>query len=239
MFKLSENWLTDGVMDVEYKQYLVLAYLRDVHHVFKTRILYPPFAELIEHHRRLKKIKYNLSEIKRANSEIKGIDLQNMRLIYGTNNNDDETINTIIDDILDFTIPRMEKEIVYGKKIFDEIESKLKYNTVGIQPLRKDRGYFFIQDYPSSDFYAYRYEVSALYMQTEEGDVPVKSLKTEYISTYTLSLSKSLTSIKQEVISKYPDIPNPAVYSFFPGDVASIEYTVLPIVKRMIIKFVA
>lgn len=238
MFKLSENWITEGLMDFEYKQYLLLAYLRDIHQIFENRILYPPFAELIEHHRRLKIIKKNLSRIKELEEkELKGIDWQNFKLIYGKEseaNNPD-----VLEEIIDFSIPKMEEEIQYGKKIFDDIETNLKYSTVGLVPLDKSIGYFFIQDYPTSDFYVYKYELSALYIQSEEGNVPYKSLKTQYISTYTLSLSKSLTSIKQEIIKEIQDIPNPAVYSFFPNQQASMEYTILPIVKRVLMKLVA
>ncbi len=236
MFKLTENWLTEGIMDTEYKQYLLLAYLRDVHEVFENRILYPPFSELIEHHRYLTKIKYNLTQIQESDKELKSIDWQNMKLIYETNH--DDNIKNIIEEIIDFSIPKIEEEIQYGKKIFNEIESKLKHATVGLVPLKKDIGYFFVQDYPSSDFYAYKYELSALYIQTEDGNIPYKSLKTQYISTYTLSLSKSLTTIKQEVIKQLPEVPNPAVYSFFPNDRASMEYTILPIVKRVLMKLI-
>lgn len=243
MFQLSENWLTEGIMDAEYKQYLLLAYLRDVHNVFKNRILYPPFAELIEHHRHLKKIKHNLTQIKEARKEVKGIDWQNMKLIYGTKEDENikeyDEVKNIIEEVIDFSIPKIENEIEYAKNIFDEIERKLKYSTVGIIPIRKDKGYFLIQNYPTSDFYAYRYELSDLYIQTESGNVPFKRLETQYVSTYTLSLNKSLTSIKQEIIKQSPDLPNPAVYSFFPNDTASMEYTILPIVKRVVMKLIA
>jgi len=238
MFKLSENWITEGLMDFEYKQYLLLAYLRDIHQAFENRILYPPFAELIEHHRRLKTIKESLLRIKESEEkELKGIDWQNLRLVYGKENETREP--DVLEEIIDFSIPKMEEEIHHGKKIFDDIETHLKYATVGLMPLDKSVGYFFIQDYPTSDFCVYRYEVSALYIQSDEGNIPYKSLKTQYISTYTLSLSKSLTSIKQEIIKKLQDIPNPAVYSFFPNQHASMEYTILPIVKRVLMKLVA
>lgn len=239
MFKLSQNWITEGLMDVEYKQYLLLAYLRDVHQVFENKILYPPFTELIEHHRYLKKIKQNIEQIKERDKELKGIDWENKQLVYSHVDTNDDVQSDVIEEIIDFSIPKIEEEIQYGKKIFDEIEQKLKYASVGLIPLKKDVGYFFVQDYPTSDFFVYKYELSGIYLQGEEGNVPYKTLKTEYIATYTLSLTQSLTSIKQDIIRQIPDIPNPAVYSFFPNQVASMEYAILPIVKRTLIKIVA
>ncbi len=238
MFKLSENWLTEGWMDAEYKQYLLLAYLKDIHEIFSNKILYPPFAELIEHHRNLLKIKQNLQKIKDADKELISIDWKNMNLIYGKNK-EEKTDEDVLEEIIEFSIPKMEEEILHGKNVFDDIEQHLKYTTVGLMPLNKDFGYFFVQDYPSSDFLVYKYELSSIYQTENTQAIPYKRLKTEYISTYTLSLSNSLTSIKREIIKQNPDIPNPAVYSFFPNQTASLEYTVLPIVKRVLLKLVA
>lgn len=241
MFKLSENWLTEGLMDTEYKQYLLLAYLRDIHQVFEHKILYPPFSELIQHHQNLLKIKNNIENIKYSEQELKGVDWKNLQLIYGPNSKEsaEQFEISIIENVINFSIPRIEKEISYGKKIFNEIESHLKYTTVGLSPLNKNIGYFFIQNYPTSDFSVYRYEISSIYSNIDEQNTIYKSLRTEYVSTYTLSLSKSLTSIKQEVIRQNPEIPNPAVFSFFPHTYASMEYTILPIVKRLLLKIVA
>jgi len=237
MFKLSENWLTEGWMDFEYKQYILLAYLKDIHELFSQKILYPPFAELIEHYRNLLKIKENLKKIKDADKELVGIDWKNMSLIYSKiNEKNDEDV---LEEIIDFSIPEMEKEIIHGKSVYDDVEQHLKYATVGVMPLNKNLGYFFVQDYPSPNFLVYKYEVSSIYQTENSQTIPYKTLKTEYISTYTLGLSNSLTSIKREIIKQYPDLPNPAVYSFFPNQTASLEHTVLPIIKRVLLKLVA
>lgn len=240
MFKLSQNWITEGLIDVEYKQYLLLAYLRDIHEVFEHKILYPPFADLIEQHRYLKKIKENLNKIKESEKDLIGIDWANMKLIYGRtekhSNVNSPTEMEIIEEIIDFSLPQIEKEIQHGKNIFEDIEAHLKYASVGLSPLNKNLGYIFIQNYPDPEFLVYRYEISSLYANIDNQNVPFKSLKTEYISSYTLTISKSLTSIKQEIIKQMPDLPNPAVYSFFPNTTASMEYTILPIVKRVLLK---
>lgn len=240
MFKLSKNWLTEGTMDAEYKEYLVLAYLRDVHEVFKNKILYPPLAELIEQYHYLKSIKDNLNNIKTSEKVLTGIDWKNMKLIYGysnpSSNIQDKTEIDIIEEVIDFSLPKIEKEIHLGKKIYEEVESQMNYSQVGLTPLNKNVGYIFIQNFPTSEILVYRYEISSLYAKIDEQQVPFKSLKTEYISSYTLSISQTLTSIKQEIIQQMPDIPNPAVFSFFPKICVSMEYTILPVVKRMLLK---
>lgn len=243
MFKLSKNWLTEGIVDIEYKQYLLMAYLRDIHDVFEHKILYPPFTELVEHHQNLVSIQYNLQNIKHFRQTLKGIDWKNMKLIYGDTEEDNIQHNPtefdIIEEVIDFSIPKIEEEIQHGKNVFDEVESHLKYTTVGLSPINKNYGYMFIQNYPTPEFSIYRYEVSSLYVEIDNQNIAFKGLNTSYITTYSLSVSNSLTSIKQEIIKQMPDLPNPAVYSFFPKITASMEYTILPIAKRILLKIIS
>ena len=53
MGTLSENWLTEDIMDFEYKKYIVLGYLQNVETHFNEQKLYPDFAELIAHYKNL------------------------------------------------------------------------------------------------------------------------------------------------------------------------------------------
>ena len=48
---LNRDWVTEGNLDVEYKKYLLLAYLQFVQQNFSQKKLYPPLSELIEHYR--------------------------------------------------------------------------------------------------------------------------------------------------------------------------------------------
>lgn len=242
MYKLPENWLTEGLMDTEYKQYLLLAYLRDIHQVFENKILYPPFSELIQHHQYLLKVKSNFDTIKSSQRILKGIDWKNMKLLYESKENSlDENNETIefIEKILDFSIPKVEAEIRHGKKVFDDVEQHLRYTGVGLLPLLKNVGYFLVQEYPHSNFWAYKYEVTSIYVQGDEGQIPYKYMKTEYVSTYTLTISSSLSSIKHELIKENPDLPNPAVYGFFPHTTASMEYTIVPVIKRVLMQVIS
>jgi len=43
MKKLPTNWLTDGLINFEYKKYLLLAYLKSVEEEFESKRLYPFF----------------------------------------------------------------------------------------------------------------------------------------------------------------------------------------------------
>ena len=53
MKNLSENWITEGWVDFEYKKYVLLAYLQHVESQVKEGKLYPPLGELVQHYSKL------------------------------------------------------------------------------------------------------------------------------------------------------------------------------------------
>ena len=53
MENLKENWLTEGLVDFEYKKYVLLAYLKHVKDSFKRVELYPILSDLVLHYRNL------------------------------------------------------------------------------------------------------------------------------------------------------------------------------------------
>ena len=57
MERLKHDWLTEGLMDFEYKKYILLAYLKDIREKFNKSQLYPFLSELIFHYNNLQKIK--------------------------------------------------------------------------------------------------------------------------------------------------------------------------------------
>ena len=59
MEKLSKDWLTQGLIDFEYKKYVLLAYLKTVKQSFGKVELYPFLADLVLHYRNLTAVKEN------------------------------------------------------------------------------------------------------------------------------------------------------------------------------------
>jgi hypothetical protein len=57
MSKLSKDWLTENHIDLEFKQYLLLAYLQEVKENYNSNKIYPYLSELIEHYKNLILIK--------------------------------------------------------------------------------------------------------------------------------------------------------------------------------------
>ena len=57
MVSLDKNWLTEGLIDFEYKKYELLAYLKNVGKSFSENRLYPFLGDLIFHYNNILSLK--------------------------------------------------------------------------------------------------------------------------------------------------------------------------------------
>lgn len=229
MKKLSENWITEHLMDFEYKKYVLLDYLQNVTLHFNEKKLYPDLTELITHYKNLTNLKDNTLGFKNNfQKKIKNIDWNNMKFVYHPIE-DEEWINEL-NNIIDFSMPLMKQKLNEGKSVFDFVEQHILFDTIGILPLNKQEGYFILNPFQSKSLNVYNYCLSSVPYQNEV----VYGLNTSYFSTYTTSLSKPVDKIKQEIIDANPDLPNPATFLFKAKTDFPKEETFLPVAKRML-----
>ena len=86
MKKLAPNWITEGLIDFEYKKYVLLAYLNFIHQNFDEKLLYPFLADLIFHYQNLLSLKENKDKTKESfNKQIKKLDLENFKIEFEKN----------------------------------------------------------------------------------------------------------------------------------------------------------
>lgn len=233
MATLSENWITEHLMDFEYKKYVLLGYLKQVKEHFEEQKLYPDFAELIAHYKNLIQLRNNANSLENNfKKNLKGLDFKNMQLTY------DNTINDeLLDElkqIIEFSEPLLAREIHKGKHIFDFAEQHIAIDHIGLLPIYKNEGYFLLLPHQSKQVFVYNYCFSKVNLLQQE----VYGLNTHYFSTFTLSLSKPVDKVKHEIIEANPQLPNPAVYLFKAKASLPNDETFLPISKRLLYKHV-
>lgn len=234
MGTLSENWLTEDLMDFEYKKYIVLAYLQSVKAHFNEQKLYPDFAELISHYKNMILLKNNTVNLEnKFKKNLTGIDFKTMKLQYSSAF-DDETIQEL-KQIIEFCEPLFENELGKGKTIFDFAEQHIYSDHIGILPIYKTEGYFILQPYESKQVSVYTYTFSKINLLQQE----VYGLNSSYYSSYTLSLAKPVDKLKLDIIDSNPQFPNPAVYLFKAKAELPTNETFLPIAKRLLYKQLA
>ncbi len=229
MGKLSDNWITEHLLDFEYKKYILLGYLSEVSRNFKEKKLYPDLSELITQYKNLVDLK-NKSEALKSNfkKDLNGIDLENKKLIYSSVPGEEweKEFNLIVD----YSLPLMSKKVEEGKTIFDYVEDRILFNHIGILPLNRNEGYFLLNTFHSSRADAYSYSLSPLPYHENT----VYGMHVSYFSSYTISIAKPLDKIKSDIIYNNPALPNPAVFLFNAKEPFPNEETFLPIAKRML-----
>lgn len=235
MKTLGENWITEKTLDFEYKKYMLLAYLQEVDKEFESNKLYPALAELYGHYRNalaFRESKQNLDE--HFPQRLSAADLQNFKLKY-EKLLEDHTVMKEIETILDFSIPRFEHYVAEGKKIYDFVEDQLTIFPIGVIPLNANEGYLFLQNGSTRETKVHEYQIRLF----EQPGERYRGIHTQYICTYTKNYVNTFESIKTELIRNNKNMPNPAAYAIEASLVLPEEETLLPVAKRILVRYVS
>jgi hypothetical protein len=237
MERLSLNTFIGAADDPELSQYKVLAALKIYSEMLHKNRLYPSFGDLVElitAFQQLRKQKDILDDL--SPKEIKGFDFENHKLIYENKTVSDTKMKKVFDSI-QWATPRITELIEEGKAIFDYVEESIKINEVGILPLYNKEGYFCVVETDENKINVFRYE---MYLVGTKRD-PLTTLKTEFL--YQVDNEKDfrllVDVIKFNLIEKYPDLPNPAVYRIDSDTGFPFDETILPVAKRKLIRKLA
>ncbi|MBA3899775.1 MAG: hypothetical protein H0X62_06125 [Bacteroidetes bacterium] len=233
MKNLSKNWLTEKLIDFEYKKYILLAYFSEVNQNFDKNFLYPHFSEIIEHYKNL----VSLKESKKIMSDafptrLSKMNLENFNLEYKKIVQDDELLKEI-EQIIDFSIPKFEYYLKEGKNIFDFIENNISVSTVGLVPLNPDFGYLFLNN-ANKLTYIYEYRTTIF----EGPEEKYRGLQTIFVETYKKNFTTTYEFIKTDLLKKKKDLPNPATYAIETSFEVPLHQTLLPVAKRILMRVI-
>ena len=234
MAQLNKNWITEKLIDFEYKKYILLAYLKEVSNNFVENKLYPSMTELIEHYKLLMAIKENKQSLLDAFPQrMQKLDWERFRISYEKIIQDDKIMSEI-ENIIDYSLPHFEHYLTEGKNIYDFIEEQLHIYPIGVIPLYPEHGYMFLKDGANADTRVYQYQITIF----EQPNEKYRGIHTEYIKSYSKSFSNSFESIKTDLIKEHRNIPNPATFAIETELVFPLEESLLPIAKRALAKHV-
>lgn len=235
MKTLHPEWLTQGRLDFEYKKYILLAYLQETTGLFNEKKLYPFLSDLIFHYNNLLSVKENKKVITNAfPKNIRKIDLENFRIEYERIINDDEYLE-IINEIIDFAIPRIKSEINTGKEIYEYVEDNIDIYPVGVIPLHTESGYVLIRQLPIPETRVYNYKITLF----ENQDDRYRGIRLSYLTTYWRTYSITFESIKTDLLKTNKNQPIPAIFGIMSKELIPFEETLLPIAKRAIVRYIA
>ena len=232
MENLKETWLTEGLIDFEYKKYVLLAYLKRVKESFGRVELYPFLSDLVFHYRNLQALKENKMMIHEAfPKELSLENIKNLEINYRKIIQDD-ALMTEIGSIIEFSLPQLKSSLDEGSFIYEYVESEFEITRVGLTALYTNEGYLFVSQPPDRETNVYRYQMTIFDNSIEK----LRGVHTHFITTAQRSLANTYEGIKLNLIKEHKDLPNPAVYLVMSKLKFPFTQTLMPVAKRLLVK---
>jgi hypothetical protein len=232
---LSETWFVEGTIDFELQKYRLLAYLQEVDACFHESKLYPQLSDLIFHYNNLTAFRKNKQFLQESfPRRADKLDIERAEIIYERMLADDELMNEL-EDITAYAEGRMKRTIGNGTALYEQVEEAMQIEPVGIMPPYKSEGYLLLRWGSGTETRAYTYTVTLF----EHGAARYKGLKMQYINAWPHSFSNTAQSIKQEIIRSHTALHNPAVYAVHTPLQLPLTETILPVAKRIFVKYLA
>ncbi|MDX5319557.1 MAG: hypothetical protein LPK45_00715 [Bacteroidota bacterium] len=230
---LSTNWLTENIIDFEYKKYILLAYLQHVHRDFQSVKLYPHLSDLVSHYRNLLDFEKTIGLMRaEEKGELQKIDLKNLELVYEKTLQNDGLMNEL-EEIVQYSIPQFRYHLNEGKDLYESIEHQLTLNPIGIVPLYTDEGYMLLKSNSNYETHIYQYRMTLIHQAGE----PYRGIHTHFIGTETNSLIHTFEAIKRQLVKERKELPNPATYLIESEKQYPVNETLLPIARRMLVRY--
>ncbi len=235
MEKLSKDWLTQGLIDFEYKKYVLMAYLQTVKNSFGKVELYPFLADLVFHYRNLQALKENKALIRESfPKELSLEEFKKLEITYREMIEDDAVMGEL-ESIINFSLPQIKDSLQEGSIIYEYVESQCEISPIGVTPLYAKEGYLFVTQPPEKETNIYRYQMSIFEGSQEQ----LRSLNTEFIERVEKNPLNTYERLKLDLIRKFKDLPNPAAYLILARMKFPFTETLMPVAKRLFVKHIS
>lgn len=232
MTQLHHDWLTEGMIDFEYKKYILLAYLKDIKAKFDSTELYPFLSDLIFHYRNLQRVKDQKELIYESfPKSISKADFKKLKFTYESIVQDTEVMKEL-EDIIGFAIPMLQSAINDGKELYDFVEDNLEISPVGLTPIYTHEGYLLVNQDAQKDVNVFKYQLSVF----ESAEEKYRGITTTFLETYVRDFSRSFEQIKLELIRKFKELPNPATFLVVSKLNFPLPQTLMPVAKRLVVQ---
>ena len=219
--------------DFEKAQYRVLGSLYETRSAFSRNVIYPHLSDLIHLHNQLETIVQQLDELRDSMAgEIEGVDVETARVLRSAPEMGDEQLG-VLEDLIRWALPKIRSTIEEGRSVYEHVEENTELETVGIVPKYLQEGYLMVPERQVGDLHVLRYELSII---QEEGEKH-RALRTVHCKTVSQDwVDVHPSTIKLDLLEERRDLPNPATY--FSNTALSVPYeeTLLPVVKRRLIR---
>ncbi|HEX9614621.1 MAG TPA: hypothetical protein VGA55_03915 [Bacteroidota bacterium] len=229
MHQLSMETFLGAGQDPESNQYRVLQGLKALTGEFSQNRLYPTLSELIDLLNSLTSLIQEAASLdQQIPKQLKQVDMKNKRLHYEPPDLNRSDVQHVI-ELIRWAMPLIQKAIEEGTEIYDFVDENISVEEVGILPMYREEGYYFVPEHSQALLHLLRYEAS-LYTS---GSERFRTLKTNIVDTVPQGpVHASPETLKLELIGRIKDLPNPATFLCETSLEFPFHATILPVAKR-------
>lgn len=232
MNMFNSNWLTEGLLDEEYKQYMLLAWLKKWQSEFEQVKLYPAIDALSQQQQDLMLVLNQFKEMENnLPSEVIGLNFGERKLIRQHVQQPSE-FTAFLERMVSFALPKIQAQLNEGAQIQAFVADQLKLEPIGVLPLYKNEGYVLLQTEQSKALSLYRFSLSMIELVENR----VHRLQLHLIERKTKSSFQTLEQLKLELIKKFNDLPNPATFVLHSKLHFPEMETLVPLCRSMLVK---
>jgi hypothetical protein len=216
-------------LDLEINQYKILNGLKEYRQLFNKKKVYPALDELINVHISLEQLLRQKNQMTGSfPKKIQEYDLKNKEIKYEIIEKIKPNIELFF-SLVNWALPKIKEAIDEGIILYEFVEKEYKIDEIGILPLYKEEGYFFVPDVSSTLLQVYRFESSIFNSHREK----MRSLKTRFIKSVELEGGlRSPEILKLDLINQFKDLPNPATFLCSSELDFPFQETMFPVAKR-------
>jgi len=234
MEKLDKNWLTEGLIDFEYKKYVLLAYLKYIRQNFSLNRLYPFLSDLIDHYGNLKSLQKEKTELSSQFPKQLNLDeLWDHKLTFERIVKDDN-ISQELEDIMLYAISKIQDTMKIGKEIYEIVEGNMEIIPIGLRSIYQNEGFMLIDYAKNTEVKIYRYQITVFEGPSDK----YRAIHTTYLGQMKKSITTTYEQVRLMLVHKNKDLVNPATYLINSKHTFPLEETMLPIAKRLLVRHV-
>lgn len=231
---LPSDWMLRPAIDLELKQYVLLAYLQRVQRRFAESKLYPHLDELEQ--RLLELVRLRRSKAQLA-ANIRG-DLVGFDPATGKPKHasvEQASSLDVIDAVIDFAMPGLQGMIADGQGLREELAARIDLSPLGVQPLSPTNGWLILRT--GNDARVYEYAMPLLRESREQ--YQYRSVVTRYWSSYPLGIGHTYEKIRANLMRARPDLPVPGTYVVEAKTELPYIETLIPLAKMLVYEHIA
>lgn len=233
MTPLSLELFAGAAYDVERTQYQVLAGLKRAREAFSKNYVYPHLGHLVKLYKTLNTVLERSETFRtKQTGELTGVDLEAEELIYEWPELDRDQMADV-KELIRWSLPHVQDAIEEGRAVYEFVEDSLYVEEVGIVPSYVEEGYMMVPDREKDVLHVMRYNLS-IFTNADERYRSLRTVHCKSVPQQGVDLHPS--TVKLELVEENQDLPNPATYFFDTEEVFPYERTMLPVVKRRLMR---